>query len=44
MKPQITRCTKCDYEALNWGLEKCSKCEGKLEVLAEYKIFKESLK
>lgn len=33
-KIQITRCTECGYKAMTWGLKKCSKCEGKLEILA----------
>lgn len=40
MNPQITRCMECGYEALTWGLDECSKCEGKLEILAKYEITK----
>ena len=33
-KAQITECTECGYQALTWGMKECSKCEGKLEILA----------
>ena len=37
---QITKCFDCGYQSLNINQEKCSKCEGKLEILAsENKYF-----
>jgi len=31
---QITICEDCRYESLNEGLIECSKCGGKLEMIA----------
>ena len=33
-KAQITRCEDCKYESFNYGRTECSKCGGKLEILA----------
>ena len=34
MTNQITKCEDCGYRALTHGQEKCSKCDGKLEIIA----------
>ncbi len=34
LKAQQTKCTECGYQAITWGLIHCSKCDGKLEILA----------
>ena len=34
MTIQKTRCEDCKYQAITYGKEECSKCGGKLEVIA----------
>lgn len=34
MTGRITKCRDCNYESVSWDREECSKCGGRLEILA----------
>ncbi len=34
MTKRITTCEDCKYHAMTYDIDKCSKCGGKLEILA----------
>ena len=35
MTKQLTKCYDCGYRSYNQGLKECSKCRGKLEIIAQ---------